>query len=1271
MPPRRRSTPTKSTPPPPSAAGAREPSASKNAAAAPVREVSFVPDPAHLIAGLTGTLPASSAPQPDYAFRILRPDDLVVLEIACFGLTLNKQSGAPPFLAPTRDGAYLVVGYTFQHVGEQAFYETESLATSETPGTPVEVLVAEPSRLVFDVPITERIIYSSAGVLEALSRLSLRVAPLATGQPEYALPPVSTTPLVTLAGGLVLARGAQGLSLARLPGRHPAAANTAAALIAQSSAMKMARTILATESAVDHTVVRNGVAASAPITTTGGISLRKPIVVRPRPRPRHAQPRRPLPDETAIEAPWRLILSPSVLEGFAHASTPQAAVDDPDHIELWHSRLGVRSIDPDDNTVTIDERDDAQRIVRAIWDRDQDGAQPVASDATTPFRTSLTGQWRRNLVTESADPTLTVPQPVNAQRLYLSSLGAWLDLHGKWVTRPYEGKIPESIESWDHIAPMGRDQFVNVSNPGYLFPFGHRASKITVTERRIDASGSPTAYLYQYTYILVREPVKTYDDNEMPLTRVQFKTLITPKLDLPVAPFNADLFFPTVVNVPYEFGLSCLDKAGNPVVLHAPLLWVDASYHDLANIQNAYSIDGQNGIPADGQTVALAKSATPGDTAFETHTLFFSGHPTPPPGATSFPSLASANIVVPAMKHLAPAAPAVDVTFAQPYVNDGFTGPNSAPQVFLELVTPSQISFAKSVSGGTTEKSGGFLQPDIPVRGLSRVLGTVGDIPSLVNSPSAGEAFDPMQFLLGALPKLFGLFALTDIIGSSELAKAPKFVTQTLNAIASMLADLESLEQVLTDGLPQLADSAANAATAPLRQAASGAQAALAPIQTSVTAASTQLTAAISALTGGDTATFAAQASLALGSLGTAVTGLSAAIPTLGLPPVLKAQLQRLVGTIGPLVKDAATLAETITQITDFVKGLDPSNLAIKASFEWQPVMHNWPATGDPLFHIDQNGLLLSVEARASGTGAVGVDVLAQLSNFGLNLFPGATLIDIKIDRLSFRSSNGSKPEVDVVMNTMAWQGFLSFIATLEELIPMDGFSDPPYVDVDASGIKAGFDLALPSISVGVFALENMSLGADVSIPFLGDAVTVGFYFCTRDKPFRLTVMCVGGGGFVGIRLSPKGLVLLEMALEACAELSIDLGVASGSVSIAVGIYLKLEASAGSLTGYFRIRGEVDVLGIISASITLELSLTYDFGSGKMIGRASVSVEVSVFMFSFSVSISCERKLAGANSDPTFGQLLGIADDGTVPDPGAPDGGVPAWSDYCAAFAGA
>lgn len=226
-------------------------------------------------------------------------------------------------------------------------------------------------------------------------------------------------------------------------------------------------------------------------------------------------------------------------------------------------------------------------------------------------------------------------------------------------------------------------------------------------------------------------------------------------------------------------------------------------------------------------------------------------------------------------------------------------------------------------------------------------------------------------------------------------------------------------------------------------------------------------------------------------------------------------------------------------------------------------------------------------------------------------------------------------------------------------MIPFDGFADPPYVDVAPDGVTAGFDLELPNVSVGVFSLENIALGADARVPFLGDAVTVGFAFCSKDSPFRLTVMCIGGGGWVALRLSPMGLVELEMGLEAAAALSIDLGVASGSVSIAVGVYLRLEADAGSLTGYFRIRGEVDVLGLISASITLELSLTYDFPTGKMIGRASVVVEIEILFFSASVEVSCERRLAGSKGDPVLADIM----------PPDASGHSDAWSAYCAAFA--
>jgi hypothetical protein len=267
--------------------------------------------------------------------------------------------------------------------------------------------------------------------------------------------------------------------------------------------------------------------------------------------------------------------------------------------------------------------------------------------------------------------------------------------------------------------------------------------------------------------------------------------------------------------------------------------------------------------------------------------------------------------------------------------------------------------------------------------------------------------------------------------------------------------------------------------------------------------------------------------------------------------------------------------------------------------------------------------------------------------------------MQLKFRRIGFHSGSTGKPEVDVIFGGMAFLGPLAFVDRLRELIPFDGFSDPPYVDVRPDGVTAGFDIALPNVGIGVFSLENIALGADARVPFIGDAMTIGFHFCSKDAPFRLTVMCIGGGGWLGLRAAPKGLVLLELGLEACAALSIDLGVASGSVSIAVGVYLRLEAANGLLTAYFRIRGEVSVLGLIHASITLELALIYHFKTGKLIGRASLVVEIEILFFSASVEIVVERKLAGSMGDPTMLQLM----------PPEPDGTNADWAEYCTAFA--
>jgi hypothetical protein len=1216
-----------------------------------------------------GDLTPAAGLTPTQAFRLLRPLDLVVLDILGYDLELKNDGGA--VLLPTSDKARLEVRFAFQHVNEHAEPEMQSPPPVQPP--PVQALAANSSRLVYAVAADERIPFSIAGVLAAMSRLPLVLVPLAAPRPPPiiffpAQPGQFDTIVSALPQGIVLARTEDGLVIAatrtRSPrNRLPATVND---VLASATAVRIARNALVTEAPVDQRRFRPSVGGFGPL-------VPRPMP-RPRPRPRPVLPRAPLPGETAIEAPHRLIISPSSLEGFTHATDAQSAPSDPDRVELWHSRLGVRGLDQDDNVI-IDERANRQKIVRAVWTRDLDQPPP---DIVT-FLASLTASDREALVRQTADPRIATPQPVDADRLYLSSLGAYLDLHGVWDTKPYDTAGFSSLLAWDHEAPMGRDQFVRVVKPYYFFSLGIPTALVIITERKIKEAADPQARLYQRQFFATANPTRSFQDRRMPFRQVTLKPSVTPNLDLTPNPpgppivagsigaHGADLFWPTVGGVKFRFLLDCLDWDGRRKVFHVPMLAVAAQLGtpaDKVDIVNAYTTDPEAPFPGEGQDIAYAESTKPGETAMESITLRFTGEPGNPGDRISTPSLVNADVIIPAMRHLSPDAGPVTVAYATSYLNDGFAGPNADTQVFLTLPTPGQIVFSQG-----TQSSGGFVRPDLPVRGLSRSLGAVGrDVDDLVAAPP-DQKFDPDKFLKGVLaelPKLFGLFELTDILAAIGLGGAPKFITESLDQIAGLLADLDQLRHAVDDGIARLTDQAANAATSALQAQAQAAKARLDTVAGTVGTHVDELVNAVDALmaldTDSDLPAVTAAVTAPLNALQGLVDEVLAITREESLPPVVKAPLERLGGALQPLLA-AGKILQTIAAIASFVNGLDPSGLSVRARYEWRPPMTNFPPgpADDALFFVRSDGFVLSIEARASGKDGVSVDALAQLSDFGLNLFPGAPLIKLTFDRLAFRAASGRKAEVDVVFNGMEFVGVLSFIETLKELIPFDGFSDPPYVDVSSDGVKAGFDLGLPNVAVGVFSLENISLGADVRVPFLGDVVTVGFYFCTREKPFRLTVMMIGGGGFVGIRLSPKGLVLLEMSLEAGASLSVDLGVASGSVSVMVGVYLKLEADKGQLTGYFRIRGEVDVLHLISASITLELSLTYEFDTGKMVGRASIDIEVDVFFFSFSVSVSCERRLAGSNGDPTFAEILGVTTTGESP----------AWDDYCAAFAGA
>jgi hypothetical protein len=177
-----------------------------------------------------------------------------------------------------------------------------------------------------------------------------------------------------------------------------------------------------------------------------------------------------------------------------------------------------------------------------------------------------------------------------------------------------------------------------------------------------------------------------------------------------------------------------------------------------------------------------------------------------------------------------------------------------------------------------------------------------------------------------------------------------------------------------------------------------------------------------------------------------------------------------------------------------------------------------------------------------------------------------------------------------------------------------------------------------------------------VDLPYLDGKPGFEFAFAKRSSPFLLTVECLGGGGFVHLVLTADGIQMVEGALEFGGEFSFDVGVASGGVHVMAGIYFQLSGSNSTLTGFVDIGGELSVLGIISISIDLNLSLSFIHTAkgDKVQGRATLTIAVHIIFFSLSVSVSVERSFGSGSGDPKIADMISEQN----------------WHDYCSAFAG-
>ncbi len=521
-------------------------------------------------------------------------------------------------------------------------------------------------------------------------------------------------------------------------------------------------------------------------------------------------PRAPNAGVTAIELPYRLIVSPIEAARFAHSDLP---VEKKGRTELWHSRLSGEPGKPGP---------DRPSKIRALWSPDY----PIQLteilkllDPLNPYRMSLDPLDRQMLVQLMAGyDELTIngkpytPRASRAQRLMLSALGGLLDAEGNWSPSRPAGV---GLEQWRHLATLGRDHYVRVVYAGFLMPFGHAASLIKVTERKFEngAMASKTGrvtLLRQRFFIVVREPVKTFSGTghafggrNFPFTQLEIITRVTPNLMAPDHPGKAPLmaevgaqkiydavpqraaFWPLLApGADFRFAADATDLAGNRVSFAMPLAFigVEANQARAAAARASYNAAAasRRTAPTAGASVCFApiKAGAEGDPRLPTASIVFASAAVSgvaPERPQFYPEIESAQVGIQSVQRLLGREAAVGVKYPDVYKQAGFGGANPG-EVFLQMLADFALEFGESGSQAKSDALGALATPALAIQGLSRIMGPAGDLAQVV-----GNKFDPAKFfkdakILGGIP----LASLLDVVTALAGSNVPKMLSRDL-----------------------------------------------------------------------------------------------------------------------------------------------------------------------------------------------------------------------------------------------------------------------------------------------------------------------------------------------------------------------------------------------------------------------------------------------------------------------------------------------------------
>jgi hypothetical protein len=269
------------------------------------------------------------------------------------------------------------------------------------------------------------------------------------------------------------------------------------------------------------------------------------------------------------------------------------------------------------------------------------------------------------------------------------------------------------------------------------------------------------------------------------------------------------------------------------------------------------------------------------------------------------------------------------------------------------------------------------------------------------------------------------------------------------------------------------------------------------------------------------------------------------------------------------------------------------------------------------------------------------------LSNFALTFF---NVLTVSFKRVHCTFGSGQPLQIMPEIEGVGFSGQLNFFNSLQKYLTIGGAENGPFLEISPRGAKAGIRLSVPDVTVGAFSLMNLRIEARLMLSFTGDPLALHFRISDRANPFLVSVGLFAGAGYFSITLTtdPANAVLeLEGVLEFGAHAALAIGPAHGEALAMGGVFLRRGPQGSVVEGYFRVCGQLDVLGLISISARFYVGLRYE--GGVLTGNVEYRVEIQVGFFKQGVTIGFSKRFSGSpHTDttsfgrPAGGMLLGF-----------------------------